>query len=163
MWNFSHKIDFKTVEVVCYASCNFFITQMSNTETRLQKTICRWLVNGTRNKTNTLHHRVQWLEVGLKVESTTEELQGCRSPDDLPAAPDANDHALLPEPSIPFVSYITALFLALWSFLLSAILWLCWPSMEVHAPEYLLMIFFSGFLSAWTSHLPRFTSILLPF
>lgn len=76
---------------------------------------------------------------------------------DLPAALDANDHALLPEPSIPFVLYITAL-LALWSCLPKAILWLSWPSTYFHTFEYLLMIFFPFFLSAWTSHLPRFIS-----
>lgn len=123
-----------------------------------KKTICRWLVHETRKKTNTLHHRVQRLKVRLKVESTTDELQGGSSPSDLSVAPDANSQALLPEPSISFVLYITALFLALWSFLLSAIVWLCWPSTDFHTSEHLLMIFFSCFPSAWTSYLPRFTS-----
>lgn len=49
----------------------------------------------------------------LKVESTADKLQACYSLSDLPAALGANDHALLPEPSIPFVLCITALSLAL--------------------------------------------------
>ena len=91
------------------------------------------------------------------MESTTDKLQGCSSLSDLSVAPDANNQALPPEPSISFVLYITALFLALWSFLLRAIVWLCWPSTDFPTSEHLLMMFFSCFLSAWTSYLPRFT------
>lgn len=96
------------------------------------------------------------------MDSTAEERQEAIASSDLPADLDVNDHALLPEPSAPFVLYITGLFSALWSFLLSATLWLCWPSPYFLTFVYLPMIFFSFFLSAWI-YLPRFTSNITSF
>lgn len=94
---------------------------MFKIKTQLQQTICKSLVREIKNKDNSLNYRPS------NSESGTDKLQESTVSADLPAAFHADDHALLLGTFIPFISCIATLFLALWIFFLSAIVWFADP------------------------------------
>lgn len=131
--DFPHRVDFKSVEIMYYVSWHFCIPLVPNKETCVWQTIWNSLASEARNKTNTLNLRAQRQRAKSRERIATADNHGrAAALHDLPAALAANDQIFLLELSVPFVLCIMALFLPLWTFLLSGILWFCWPPEDFH-------------------------------
>lgn len=131
--DFPPRVDLKNVEIVYYVSWHFCIPLVPNKKTCVWQTIWKSLASEARNKTNTLNLRAQRQRAKSRERISTADNHGrAAALRDLPAALSANDHIFLLELSVPFVLCIMALFLPLWTFLLSGILWFCWPPEDFH-------------------------------
>lgn len=118
----------KGVETASYVSWNFGIPLVSNKETCVWQTIWKSLASEARNKTNTLNLRAQRQGAeSREMPSTADNHRRAAALRDLPAVLAANDQIFLLELSVPFVLCIMALFLPLWTLLLSGILCFCCP------------------------------------
>lgn len=125
---FPSQSRFKNVEIPSYVIWYFCIPLVPNKETCVWQTIWKSLASEARNKTNTLNLRAQRQRVKSRERASTPDNHGrAAALHDLPAVLTANDQIFLLELSVPFVLCIMALFLPLWTFLLSGILWFCWP------------------------------------
>lgn len=132
--DFSHRVDVKkkkkNVEIM---SWYFRIPLVPNKETCVWQTIWKSLASEARNKTNTLNLGAQRQRAKSRERtSTADNHRRAAALHDLPAVLTANDQIFLLELSVPFVLCIMALFLPLWTFLLSGILWFCWPPKDFH-------------------------------
>lgn len=128
IYDFSHRVDLKNVEILSYVSWHFCIPLVPNKETRVWQAVWKSLASEARNKTNTLNLRAQRQRAKSRERASTPDNHGrAAALHDLPAVLTANDQIFLLELSVPFVLCITALFLSLWTFLLSGILQFGWP------------------------------------